>query len=140
MVTGPFWTLMKLMDGPLRVFDIYRWSPIAYEAYGRPLWSKIGHFWAKRLKKQLSGNRPLLAAYEAYGWPPSRFWHIWMAPLRLWSLWKAPSLFLKHMDVPFGQKVYFDICSLYYIHICSVCFIYISSVCPKSKKSLLSQS
>ena len=32
MVIGPFWLLMKLMDGPLRVFDIYEWPPFAYEA------------------------------------------------------------------------------------------------------------
>ena len=39
MVIGPFWLIMKLMDGPLRFFDIYGWPPFDYEAYGWPLWS-----------------------------------------------------------------------------------------------------
>jgi hypothetical protein len=36
--TGPFRLILKLMDGPLSVFDIYGWPPFVFEAYGWPFW------------------------------------------------------------------------------------------------------
>ena len=70
---GPFWLILKLMDGPLSFFDIYGWPPSFLKLMDGPFGRKKAIFEEKRRKNQLSETGPFRLILKLVDGPLSFF-------------------------------------------------------------------